>query len=124
VVLKSELVMYYEVITSMWTVAVFKSMPAITWPNARLIITENISIKSNVTNDIVDHDYKLTILTYYWYNILSRTVDVVQFPPMRSNAVIRLTLMKCEQQQSRVISGADKCISLIHKIAIEVLVRV
>jgi len=84
--LKSKLVSYYEAMMSMSIAAMFKFTPAFTWPSAwpvvtrlrndlycvewgvklysltRLLYQDNMYMKSNLTKDVLSHDYKLTVL--------------------------------------------------------------
>jgi len=65
VVLKSKLV-YYEATMSMSTTAVFRFMPAFTWPSSWPIDVSRQYVerymKSNLTKDVGSHDYKFTVL--------------------------------------------------------------
>jgi len=56
-------VVYYEAMTSMSTAAVFKFMlhsPDLVL--GLLMYRDNMYMKSNLTNDVISHDYKLTVL--------------------------------------------------------------
>ena len=55
----------------MSTAAVFKFTPAFTGPSAwainLLIDNTGMYMKSNLTNDVVSHDYKLTVLLLQYF---------------------------------------------------------
>jgi len=63
--IESKLAVYYETTMpmSMKTARVFKFTPTFTWPMLGLLLyRHNMYMKSDLTKDVVSHDYKLTVI--------------------------------------------------------------